>query len=67
VTGALERELVAAGERLLRVPPKLTAPERRVGRVRGKSDSLDALAAARASLRERVSTGPGPVRSACAN
>jgi transposase len=52
VTGALERELVAAGERLLRVPPKLTAPERRVGRARGKSDSIDALAAARASLRE---------------
>ena len=52
VTGALERELVAAGERLLRVPPKLTAPERRAGRARGKSDSIDALAAARASLRE---------------
>jgi transposase len=52
VTGALERELVAAGERLLRVPPKLTAPERRASRVRGKSDSIDALAAARASLRE---------------
>jgi transposase len=52
VTGALERELVAAGERLLRVPPKLTAPERRLGRARGKSDSIDALAAARASLRE---------------
>jgi transposase len=52
VTGALERELVACGERLLRVPPKLTAPERRAGRARGKSDSIDALAAARASLRE---------------
>jgi len=52
VTGALERELVAAGERLLRVPPKLTAPERRAGRARGKSDSIDALAAARAALRE---------------
>src|SRR4029453_11828762 len=43
VTGALERELVAAGERLLRVPPKLTAPERRAGRARGESDSIDAL------------------------
>jgi transposase len=52
VTGALERKLVAAGERLRRVPPKLTAPERRAGRERGKSDSIDALAAARASLRE---------------
>jgi transposase len=52
VSGALERELVGAGERLLRVPPRLTAPERRAGRARGKSDSIDALAAARASLRE---------------
>jgi transposase len=52
VSGALERQLVAAGERLLRVPPRLTAPERRLGRARGKSDSIDALAAARASLRE---------------
>ncbi len=34
VTGALERELLAAGERLVRVPPKLTAPERRAGRQR---------------------------------
>jgi transposase len=29
VTGALERQLLAAGERLVRVPPKLTAPARR--------------------------------------
>ena len=52
MTGALERQLVAAGERLVRVPPKLTAPERRAGRKRGKSDAIDALAAARAALRE---------------
>jgi transposase len=52
VTGTLERQLLAAGERLVRVPPKLTAPERRAGRQRGKSDSIDALAAARAALRE---------------
>jgi transposase len=36
VTAALERQLLAAGERLVRVPPKLTAPERRAGRQRGK-------------------------------
>ena len=52
VTRALERALVSAGERLVRVPPRLTAPERRSGRVRGKSDPIDALAIARAALRE---------------
>jgi len=52
VSRALERLLLEAGERLVRVPPRLTAPERRRGRVRGKSDGLDALAIARAALRE---------------
>ena len=52
VTRALEHALVAAGEPLVRVPPKLTAPQRRSGRVRGKSDPIDALAIARAALRE---------------
>jgi transposase len=60
VTGALERQLVAAGERLVRVPPKLTAPERRAGRKRGKSDAIDALAAARAALREPNLDRPRP-------
>jgi transposase len=52
LTGALERRLLAAGESLVRVPPKLMAPERRAGRARGKSDPIDALAVARAALRE---------------
>jgi transposase len=52
LTRALERHLVAAGEELVRVPPKLMAPERRAGRLRGKSDPIDALAVARAALRE---------------
>jgi transposase len=52
VTRALEKALVSASEQLVRVPPKLTAPQRRSGRVRGKSDPLDALAIARAALRE---------------
>jgi transposase len=60
VTGALERRLVAAGERLVRVPPRLTAPERRAGRSRGKSDAIDALAAARAALREPNLDRPRP-------
>jgi transposase len=52
LTGALERTLLAAGESLVRVPPKLMAPQRRAGRMRGKSDPIDALAVARAALRE---------------
>jgi transposase len=52
VTRGLEQELLAAREQLVRVPPRLTAPERRRGRIRGKSDSIDALAIARAALRE---------------
>ena len=52
LTGALERRVLAAGESLVRVPPKLMAPERRAGRARGKSDPIDALAVARAALRE---------------
>jgi transposase len=52
LTRWLERQLLAAGEQLVRVPPKLTVPERRAGRARGKSDPIDALAIARAALRE---------------
>jgi transposase len=48
----LERQLLGHGEELVRVPPKLTVPERRAGRERGKSDPIDALAIARAALRE---------------
>jgi transposase len=52
LTGWLERQLLEVGEELVRVPPKLTVPERRAGRTRGKSDPIDALAIARAALRE---------------
>jgi transposase len=52
LTRWLEQQLLAAGEDLVRVPPKLTVPERRAGRTRGKSDPIDALAIARAALRE---------------
>jgi transposase len=52
LTGWLERQLLSVGEQLVRVPPKLTVPERRAGRTRGKSDPIDALAVARAALRE---------------
>jgi len=60
VTRRLEQLLLVAGERLVRVPPRLTGPERRRGRTRGKSDRLDALAVARAALREPRLDGPRP-------
>ncbi|WP_344222747.1 IS110 family transposase, partial [Kribbella sancticallisti] len=40
------------GEQVVRVPPKLMAEQRRLARTRGKSDPIDALAVARAALRE---------------
>lgn len=52
VSGRLERALLAAGERIVRVPAHLTAQARRDARTRGKSDPIDALAVARAALRE---------------
>ena len=60
LTRTLERVLLAAGEELVRVPPKLMAPERRAGRARGKSDPIDALAVARAALREPRLSRPRP-------
>lgn len=58
VSGALERFLLARGERVVRVAPKLTAGARSVARERGKSDSIDAVAIARAAIREGVHTLP---------
>ncbi len=48
----LESDLLAAGEQVTRVPPKMMAGTRRSARTRGKSDPIDALAVARAALRE---------------
>jgi transposase len=47
----LEADLLAAGERIVRVPPKLMAHARDAARTYGKSDPIDALAVARAVLR----------------
>ena len=57
VSGALERFLVARGERV-RVSTRLMATSRRSARERGKSDRIDALAVARAALAEGVETLP---------
>ena len=51
LTRWLEGQLLGVGEEVVRVPPKLTVPERRAGRTRGKSDPIDALAIARAVSR----------------
>jgi transposase len=48
----LEGDLLAAGEQIVRVPPKLMAHARDAARTYGKSDPIDALAVARAALRE---------------
>jgi len=52
VSVSLERFLLGSGERVVRVAPKLMAGARRSARSRGKSDAIDALAVARAALRE---------------
>jgi transposase len=52
VNGRLERFLLAAGETVLRVGTRMTARARRNARTVGKSDAIDALAVARAALRE---------------
>jgi len=58
VSGRLERFLLGRGERVLRVPPKLMAGARRTAREPGKSDPGDALAIARAALREGLEELP---------
>ena len=60
----LSTDLLVAGEGVVRVPPKLMAGARRSSREPGKSDPIDALAVARAALREDlpVATLDGPDR-----
>lgn len=61
----LEADLLRAGESVVRVSPKLMAGTRRSVREPGKSDPIDALAVARAVLREPdlpVATLDGPDR-----
>jgi transposase len=58
VSGSFERFLVAAGERVIRIPPKMMGESRKGERIRGKSDPIDALAIARAALKEGPETLP---------
>jgi transposase len=52
VAGRLVRTLIGHGAAVVWVPPKLMAQSRASARTRGKSDPIDALAIARAALRE---------------
>jgi transposase len=58
VAGSFERFLIARGERVVRVPTRLMADIRRGSRARGKSDSIDSIAVARAALREGLDELP---------
>jgi|SRR5579884_1176469 len=58
VSGRLERMLVGQGERVVRVAPKMMGQTRRGERRPGKSDEIDAVAVARAAVREGVDSLP---------
>src|SRR4051812_2655389 len=58
VSGSFERFLIERGERVVRVTTRLMAASRRNVRDRGKSDSIDAIAVARAALREGLDALP---------
>src|SRR5215216_2263865 len=51
LSARLERDLLSAGQSVVRVAPKLMAQSRACARTRGKSDPIDALAVAQAVLR----------------
>src|SRR4051794_7108193 len=64
VSGALERFLLAHGEAVVRVAPKLTVRERASARERGKSEAIDAVAIARGPAgRPRHAAGRAARRS----
>jgi transposase len=58
VSRRLEQALVTAGQRVVRVPPQRMGQTRRGERQPGKSDQIDALAVARAVVRDGVERFP---------
>jgi transposase len=52
MSARLERDLLSAGQKVVRVPTKMMKAVRDSARTRGKSDPIDATAVARAVLRE---------------
>ena len=58
VSARLEAALIAAGERVIRVPAAMTSQTRRLARQAGKSDPIDARAVALAVVRDGVESFP---------
>jgi transposase len=58
VSRRLEQALLAAGERVIRVPPHRMGASRKGEREPGKSDEIDALAVARAVVKDGVERFP---------
>ena len=58
VSRRLEQALLAAGERVIRVAPKMMGSSRKGERERGKSDPIDAQAVARAVVKDGVERFP---------
>jgi transposase len=58
VSARLEAALIAAGERVIRVPAAMTGQARKVSRTAGKSDRIDARAVALAVVRDGVESFP---------
>ncbi len=58
VSARLEAALIAAGERVIRVPAAMTGQTRKVSRQAGKSDPIDARAVALAVVRDGVESFP---------
>lgn len=58
VSSRLEQALLAAGERVLRVAPHRMGASRRAEREAGKSDQIDAMAIARAVLKDGIDAFP---------
>jgi transposase len=58
VARRLEQTLIAAGERVVRVPPHRMGASRRGERQPGKSDQIDALAIARAVVKDGIERFP---------
>ena len=58
VSARLEAALIAAGERVIRVPAAMTGQARKVSRRAGKSDPIDARAVALAVVRDGIGSFP---------
>jgi transposase len=58
VTARLERALVGAGERVVRVPPSMTGESRKSTRTKGKSDQIDARVVALVAIGKGVENLP---------